>query len=190
MHRIALLFIFLLVMPAAFASTPATPLPGDSVLQLPGAFTAQDGKAFKLADRRGHPQLVTMFYSSCQYMCPLIVTAGLGVEKSLTANERAKLRVLMISLDPGRDSPPVLSALAKKRNLDTARWTLARTDEATVRKSAALLGVRYRRLEDGEFNHSSAWVLLDGQGRILARTEKMTAVPDPEFLAKVRLALK
>ncbi len=190
MRPFALLLSFFLVMPAAFASTPPTPLPSESVLQLPGAFTAQDGKAFTLADRRGHPQLVTMFYSSCKYMCPLIVTAGLGVDKALTPTERSKLRVLMISMDPGRDSPPVLTALAKKRNLDTSRWTLARTDEATVRKSAALLSVRYRRLDDGEFNHSSTWVLLDAQGRILARTEKMTAVPDPEFLAKVKLALK
>ena len=188
MRQIIHLLVLLMSVSTAVAAT--SPLPSDSVLQLPGTFTAQNGKTFALADRRGHPQLVAMFYSSCQYMCPLIVDAGKGVDKSLTANERAKLRVLMISIDPARDSPAALTALASNRHLETSRWTLARTDATTVRKTAALLGVRYRRLDDGEFNHSSAWVLLDAQGRILARTEKMTPVPDPEFLAKVRLALK
>jgi protein SCO1/2 len=49
--------------------------------------------------------------------------------------------------------------------------------------------VRYRKLANGEFNHSSMLVLLDGEGRVVARTEKLGAVPDPEFLAKVRATL-
>jgi protein SCO1/2 len=51
-----------------------------------------------------------------------------------------------------------------------------------------VLGVRYRQLADGDFNHTSALLLLDADGRILARTEKLGGVPDPEFLAAVRQA--
>ena len=58
-----------------------------------------------------------------------------------------------------------------------------------MRKTAAVLGVRYRALANGEFNHSSVLILLDADGRIVARTEKMGRVPDPEFLAKVRATL-
>ena len=57
-----------------------------------------------------------------------------------------------------------------------------------VRAVAGVLGMRYRALADGEFNHTSALVLLDADGRILARTEQMGSVPDPEFLAAVRRA--
>ena len=53
---------------------------------------------------------------------------------------------------------------------------------------AGVLGVRYRELADGEFNHTSALILLDAEGRVLARTEKMGAKPDPEFVAAVRRA--
>jgi protein SCO1/2 len=49
--------------------------------------------------------------------------------------------------------------------------------------------VRYRKLADGDFNHTSALILLDADGRIIARTEKMGAVPDPEFLKAVKKAL-
>jgi protein SCO1/2 len=44
-------------------------------------------------------------------------------------------------------------------------------------------------LEDGEFNHTSALVLLDANGRVLARTEQMGTRPDPEFVTAVRKAL-
>ncbi|CAN5291316.1 SCO family protein [soil metagenome] len=177
---------------AVASTTPTAPgaaLPADSVLRLDGRFTDQDGKAFALSERRGRAQLVTMFYTSCPYMCPLIVDSGLGVDHALTPAERAKLRVLLVSLDPARDDVAALSALATKRKLDRQRWTLARTDAASVRKTAAVLGIRYRALANGEFNHSSVLLLLDAQGRIIARTEKMGAVPDPDFLAKVRATL-
>lgn len=172
-----------------FAPTIVAPLPADSILQLGDKFTAQDGRTFMLAERRGKPQLVAMFYSSCKYMCPLLIDSAKGVDHALAPAERARLAVLFVSLDPGRDTPAVLSATAKKHKLDVSRWTLARADATSVSKIAALLAVRYRKLADGDFNHTSALVLLDADGRILARTEKMGAVPDPEFLKAVKKAL-
>lgn len=44
-------------------------------------------------------------------------------------------------------------------------------------------------VDDGEFNHTSALVLLDADGRIVARAEQMGTRPDPEFVAAVRRAL-
>jgi protein SCO1/2 len=171
------------------AAPPAKALPGDSVLQLADQFSDQQGRSFTLAQRRGHVQLVAMFYSSCPYACPLLVDSGKGVEHALSAAERAQLRLLYLSIDPARDDTKKLGALAAKRKLDPARWTLARTDEAGVRRTAAVLGVRYRKLANGEFNHSSVLILLDRDGRVLARTEKLGPVPDPAFVAKVKAAL-
>ena len=76
-----------------------------------------------------------------------------------------------------------------RRKLDAERWTLARTDERNVRSLAALLGVRYRALADGEFNHTSSLVLLDGEGRKLADSAQLGSTPDAEFLAAVRAAI-
>ena len=58
-----------------------------------------------------------------------------------------------------------------------------------MRAVAGVLGIRYRQLADGEFNHTSELVLLDADGRVLARTDKVGSRPDPEFLAAVRRAL-
>jgi len=185
------LLALLLLAPAALAAPAPAPkaLPGDSVLRLADRYIDQDGRAFTLAQRRGKPQLVAMFYSSCKYACPLLIDSGKGVEHALSPAERAKLQILYVSLDPERDQPKVLSALATQRKLDRTRWTLATTDAAGVRRTAAVLGVRYRQLGNGEFNHSSQLILLDRDGRVLARTEKLGPIADPAFVAKVKAAL-
>jgi protein SCO1 len=171
----------------AFAGGPA-PLPRDSVYQLPLQLTDQSGRTSDWRTRRGKPQLVSMFYTSCQYICPLIVDSGKTVEKNLTPAQQQKLGILLVSMDPRRDTPAALQAIVDKRHLDTARWTLASPPVGDVRAAAGVLGIRYRQLADGEFNHTSALVLLDANGRILARTEQVGSRPDPEFIAAVRAA--
>lgn len=55
--------------------------------------------------------------------------------------------------------------------MDESRWRLLRAPEETVRDIAALLGIKYRRLPDGSFNHSSVITLLDPDGAIVARDD-------------------
>lgn len=172
---------------AAQSATDATP--EDSVYQLRAEFSDQSGQSFELRDRRGKPQLVAMFYTSCRYVCPLIVDSAKGVERKLDSAQREQLGILLVSIDPARDDTAALKSIADKRRLDPAHWTLARTDEAHVRALAALLNVRYRALADGEFNHTSALVLLDAEGRRLASTSVLGPTPDPEFMTAVRAAL-
>lgn len=171
------------------SAKPAQPLPGDSVYQLPLSLTDQNARTFDWRSRRGKPQLVSMFYTSCRYICPLIVDSGKGIEAQLTPTQQQRLGILLISMDPARDDPAALKSVADRRELDPARWTLASPPQQSVRAVAGVLGIRYRQLADGEFNHTSELVLLDADGRVLARTDKVGSRPDPEFLAAVRRAL-
>ena len=170
----------------AIAGPATTALPKDSVYQLPVRLTDQSGKTWAWSARRGRPQIVAMFYTSCQYICPLIVDSGKAVERTLTPGERANMGILLVSMDPARDTPDALTAVVKKRGLDTRQWTLASPAPSQVRDVANVLGVRFRKLEDGEFNHTSALILLDADGRVVARTEQVGSKADPEFLQEVR----
>ena len=192
MNRKALMVsaaLSLLALCLAFARVafPAE-LPPTSAYRLDVPLVDQDGRGLHFADGRGRPRLVSMFYTSCKYVCPLIVDTLLATERAVDPAERAKLDVLIVSFDPDRADPPALKRVADQRRLDVPRWTLARTEATDVRKLAAVLGIQYRALADGEINHSSALVLLDADGRIVARSGKLGEV-DPAFVAKVRETL-
>jgi protein SCO1/2 len=176
-----------LAAPKVPAKTPP-PLPGDSVYQLPLSLTDQDGRTADWREQRGKPRLVSMFYTSCQYICPLIVDSGKAIDRQLTPAQQQRIGIVLISMDPARDSPAALRSVVDQRKLDTQRWTLAAPPAADVRAAAGVLGIRYRQLADGEFNHTSALVLLDADGRVLARTEQMGSRPDPAFVEAVRRA--
>jgi len=159
--------------------------PPASLYHLEASLTGQDGAALGLDVHRGHPVLVTMFYSSCPATCPLIVDTLRATERELSAPQRAQLRVLMISIDPERDTPAALLELVQTRHIDTTRWTLARADAATVRKIAALLNVQYRQLPNGEFNHSTVVALLSPTGEIEVSSNTLGQA-DAALLARLR----
>lgn len=161
------------------------PLPSDSIYQLGVPLTNQDGKPSDLVDRRGQPLLISMFYTGCQFVCPRIVDALKKTEESLTPDERHHVPVLMVSFDPARDDIAALKEVINERQLDPAQWTLARTDDRHVRKLAAALGIQYRALPSGDFNHSSVLILLDAEGRIAGKTNTIGAA-DPVFVKLVK----
>ena len=184
-----LLSCLVLVSWSTLAASAQAPLPRDSVYQLPLPLTDQHGKTWDWSRHRGQPQVVAMFYASCPNMCPLIVDSGKAIEHALTPDQQRGLHLLYISIDPAHDTPAVLNELATARKLDPARWSLASPRAQDVRSVAGLLGVRYRQLADGQFNHTSVMLLLDREGRIVARTEQVSGVPDPEFMGSVSRAL-
>lgn len=171
---------------AACLPALAAEVPSDSIYRLPVTLVDQDGHTSGLAERRGTPQLVSMFYTSCQYVCPLIIET---MKKTQHALAPVQVPVLLVSFDPERDTPQRLHEVYAERKLDKTSWTLARTDANHVRELAAVLDIQYRALANREINHSSALVLLDGEGRIVARTDKIGDV-DPEFVAAVQTALR
>jgi protein SCO1/2 len=187
---IALLVLLLSLSGLAMAGAAlAARLPEDSIYRVDAQLTDQSGRAFAFADAAGEVRLATLFYASCPYVCPLIVDQLKSIERELTEAERSRLRVLLVSLEAEKDTPGVLAEVARKRRMDTSRWTLAQPRPEDLRKLAAVLDVQYRQLPDGEFNHSSVITLLDPQGRVLAQTSTLGGAPDPEFVAAIRKAL-
>ena len=171
-----------LLLALAVASVPA-----DSLYQLQVPLTAQSGQATTLDRYAGGPVLVTMFYGSCPHVCPMLIATIQRLERELSEANRGRLRVLMVSLDPQRDTPAKLTEVAQRHRVDLARWTLARAEAADVRRLAAALNIQYRRLPDGDFSHSTVITLLDAQGRLQKQTASLLRL-DPEFAAALKAA--
>lgn len=177
-----------LVLALGAGVAPAT-VPDDSLYQLAMPLTDQAGKPAALDLARGSPVLVTMFYGSCPHVCPMLISTMQRLERELPEASRGRLRVLMVSLDPERDTPAKLAEVAARHGVDLRRWTLARAGPKDVRRLAAALNIQYRQLPDGEFNHSTVITLLDAQGRIQKQTSSLLRL-DPEFAAVLKAATR
>jgi protein SCO1/2 len=152
---------------------------GGSIYDLTATLTGQDGKPTPLDVFRGHPVIVTMFYGSCPNACPLLTTDIKRIDRLVPPDVRERLRVLMVSFDAPRDTPEKLSQFARDHGLDPARWKLASAAEEHARELAAVLGIRYRKLDNGEYFHSSAIILIDENGKPVARVEGIGKDPAP-----------
>ncbi|MBS0394956.1 MAG: SCO family protein [Proteobacteria bacterium] len=170
------------------AAPAAGPLPGGSLYQL-GATLDGSGGPLPLASLRGAPVVVTMFYSSCTTVCPMLTLAMQRTALALSEPERAQVRFLMVSLDAARDTPARLVEFAQSHHLAAPAFVVAHASAEDVRTIAAALGIRYRQLPDGSFSHSSVITLLDRDGVAVARTQALSA-EDPAFVERVRAQLK
>lgn len=166
--RRTLIIALVLLTGNAFADSS---YPSTSIYQLSAQLTSHSGADHDLDIYKGHPVLITMFYGSCAHTCPLLIETIRAVERA--APDPKNLRVLMISIDPKRDTVAALATIAKERRIDTTRWTLARTDERTVRKIAAALNIQYKQSPDGEINHSSVVSVLTPAGEIAQQSSTL-----------------
>lgn len=168
--------------PSLPPTSSAVGLPDSPLYDLQVQLEDQEGQKVGLDVWRGHPTVLTMFYATCKAACPMLVSKMRGVEAGLSPAARDAIRVLMISFDPERDTPELLRATAAEQHLDLQRWRLVRPAPSDVRLLSALLGVKFNRLSNGDFNHSSVLVLIDRDGRPVARLGTLSDDPAP-FLA-------
>ncbi|HEX8361448.1 MAG TPA: SCO family protein [Longimicrobium sp.] len=156
-----------------------------SVHELDARFRDQWGRERTLASLGGRVQVVAMVYTHCSHTCPRILIELKRIEAALGDDEPVGFTLL--SLDPERDTPARLAEFASSTRLDPARWTLLTSDENTVRETAALLGIRYRRETSAEFSHSNSYLVLDAAGRIVHRQAGLDQGPE-KVLASIRSA--
>lgn len=137
-----------------------------SLYQLDATFTDDRGQAFSLGSLRGRPVVLTMFFASCGYACPLLLTDMQAIRSKLPAEIRDQAAFVLVSFDTVRDTPAALATFRGQRQLD-AQWTLLHGDDNAVRELAALLGVKFKQEADGMFAHSNLITILNAAGEVV-----------------------
>ncbi|MDH5566114.1 MAG: SCO family protein [Myxococcales bacterium] len=155
------------------------PLADRSVYQLADPWVQANGEAFRLAQLRGHPVLVLLFYGTCEHACPILVHDLQRLDAALDPEQRVAVRYLLVSFDPERDTPERLAAYAREHGLDPPRWTLLHGDPDQIRALALVLGIRYRPTGDGGFSHTSRITLLDREGVVRAQIDGLERPQEP-----------
>jgi len=146
--------------------------------------TDQNGRPFTRGSLLGHPTLVFFGFTHCPEVCPTTLATLAQVNRAAGVKG---MRVLLVTVDPGRDTPVVL-----KRYLQAfdpqflgATGTPAQIDALTKEFSVA---ARRIDLPDGDYmmDHSVAVFLLDERARRVAVFTAPFEVP--RMAADLRLA--
>lgn len=153
------------------------PASARSVLAVYSLESAQDrtfendlGQSVSLDEFKGHPVLVSIFFSSCELLCPMTVANLQTVQSSLKQSVQKDLRVVLISFDPERDTVQKLHAFRLTHHLPAESWSLLRGDSMAVGRLVHDLGMQFQQVGPGRFVHSTHIVALDTQGHLVHRT--------------------
>ncbi len=152
--------------PCCRPALPAGKPTDKSLYLLDSKWTSDVNREIRLGVLRGRPQIVAMFFTHCEFACPILVSELKAIEAKLAPEVLAKVDFLLVSIDTARDTPAELAAFREKRQLACERWTLLRGGADDVRELAALLGVNYVEDSRGQFAHSNIITLLNSEGEV------------------------
>lgn len=173
--------------PCCRALQPAASFTDGSLYQLNSEWTSDAGKTIRLGVLEGRPQIVTLFFTHCEFTCPLLLHDLRRIESALPAALRERVDFLLISLDAERDTPAALHAYRQTQQLPVSNWTLLRGEPGDVLELAALLGVNYQRDARGQFAHSNMITLLNARGEIAFQLPGVNSDITPFIRAVERL---
>lgn len=151
----------------AFAGYSRDPAPSVASVTLPLADGS--GEASLVADPGGL-RVVYFGYTSCPDVCPTTMSDLRQALNGLTEEERSRVAVDMVTIDPARDVPEKLTDYVTTF-VPTGRG-LRTEDDAVLRAAAEAFGADYevRPAADGgepEVSHTAELYVVDDTGRIL-----------------------
>ncbi|MGL4766813.1 MAG: SCO family protein [Formosimonas sp.] len=129
------------------------------------ALHSTDGASLHLNAANLQPVTAVFFgFTMCPDVCP--TTLGhLKIVKQQLGADADKLRVILVSLDPERDSMAVLQQYTAAF---ASGFIGAATDLPNTQRMAQDLGISFEKIGSGEFymlKHSANLYLIDAQGR-------------------------
>jgi len=193
---LALALLVLLAGPLALAVVPRLLRPPAlHGLELQGskpaadiALTAAGGRTVRLSDLKGKLVVLYFGYTFCPDVCPMTL-AKLAQARSLIGAPAADVQVVMVTVDPERDTPELLHRYVT--NFDPTFLGLTGTPD-DIAAAATALGIYYRKHEGSAatgylVDHTATTLVLDRQG-----IPRLIFPPDqesPEIAADLRVLL-
>jgi protein SCO1/2 len=134
-----------------------------------GPFSLSDawGRPRSLADFRGQLVLLYFGFASCPDVCPTDL-AVIGEAVRLLGKEGDEVQPVFVTLDPRRDTPPVLREYVAAFH---PRFVALRGSEAEIREIATRYKVFYEKVpQNGGYtvDHMAFTFVLDRDGRYVA----------------------
>ena len=140
----------------------------DAIGRLLGDHTLRDvnGQPYRTATLHGKPLVVSLIYTSCHHVCPLI-TRNLAktVEIARDALGEDSFAVITVGFDWRNDTPERMRIYAAERGIDAEGWYFLSGDAATISALSNSVGFQFFDSAKG-FDHLSQTTVVDANGRI------------------------
>ena len=128
--------------------------------------------------------VLAMVYTHCPDICPMTTHNMQLVEQRLPDNLKNKVKFVVISFDPNRDTPSVLKKFAEIRDINFDSWILLSGDDQNTKELMLKFGIKAIPTDssyddDGELSytviHTDRISLIDQEGRLRSNYKGSTA---------------
>ncbi len=128
--------------------------------------------------------LMAMVYTHCPDICPMTTHNMNLIEQRLPDDLKDKVRFVVISFDPNRDTPAVLKRFAEIRDLSFDNWTLLSGDKQNTQEVMLKFDIKAIPADSSyddngglsySMIHTDRISLIDQNGRLRANYKGSTA---------------
>jgi protein SCO1/2 len=169
-HIVALL----IALAVAACSSPSAPPPLEGA-SMGGPFTLTDQNGRRVSDREfaGKYRLIYFGYTFCPDVCPVdmqVIGAGLRRFEAEDPGRAARVQPIFISVDPARDTPPVLRQFVSAFHPRMIGLTGSEAEIAQVAREYRIYYARGEASPGGGYmvNHTRMAVLYGPEGQPIA----------------------
>jgi protein SCO1/2 len=158
--------VLLVAIAAALAWHRFTPATEIATTKFGGPFTLVDqtGKTVTEKDLKGSPTLLFFGYTHCPDVCPATLSDLTLAMRQIGADAK-KVKVVFVSIDPERDTQPVMAEYATAFDPDFRLLTGTRDEVDRIVKEYHVYAEKVPG-EDGDYtmNHTAAVYMLNADG--------------------------
>ncbi len=125
------------------------------------SLTERSGRAFSGTELLGKPWIADFIFTSCAGQCPLMSLKMQKLQKDFSRG--SGLQFVSFTVDPGRDTPEVLSQYADRYNAEKDRWFFLTGPKEEANR---LLKEFFLSPVEEPAMHSIRFILVDREGQI------------------------
>lgn len=123
----------------------------------------QDGRTVSLSSLAGKPAIITFAFAHCKTICPIIITS---IRDAVSKVPEAQARIVVITLDPWRDTPSALMSLAKEWQLLDKGYVLSGNPDEVSQVIELYHVPQQRDLKTGDITHPALAYIIDANSQI------------------------
>jgi protein SCO1/2 len=128
------------------------------------ALTDQNGRTVTAASLRGSAWIADFIFTNCAGPCPKMTALMADLQARV---QRPDVKLVSFTVDPQRDTPPILKQYAAKSNADDSRWSFLTGSVQQMHDVAAGMNIAAeKRSEDESIIHSTWFLLVDKAGQV------------------------